>query len=82
LTFAVGTRGWTSSTPSDRFGQQIPVATAGGWRDSNTLQVEVVFLETPHRLDIECSLDDRRACAAWRLPPLGDSRLAELHCPR
>jgi CubicO group peptidase (beta-lactamase class C family) len=82
LTFAVGTHGWATSTPIDSFGQQIPVASAGGWSDSKTLRVEVIFLETPHRLDIECCLDDRRATVSWRLPPLGGFELAELHCPR
>jgi CubicO group peptidase (beta-lactamase class C family) len=82
LTLGVGTRGWTTSTPVDSFGKTIPVASAGGWSDPNTLRVEVIFLETPHRMDIECSLDDRRACVSWRLPPLGGFKLAELHCPR
>jgi CubicO group peptidase (beta-lactamase class C family) len=82
LTFPVGTHGWTTSTPIDRFGKQIPVASAGGWSDSQHLRVEVIFLETPHRLDINCSLDDRRGSVNWRLPPLGGFRLAELHCPR
>jgi len=82
LTFDVGTRGWTTSTPRDNFGQSIPVASAGGWCDPKTLRVEVIFLETPHRLDIECSVDKQQACVSWRLPPLSSARLAELHCPR
>ena len=82
LAFDVGSRGWSISTPLDRFGERIPVASAGGWSDPKTLHVEVIFLETSHRVDIDCSLDDRRACVGWRLPPLGASRLAELHSPR
>jgi CubicO group peptidase (beta-lactamase class C family) len=81
LTFDVGTRGWATSTPLDSLGQKIPVASAGGWCDSKTLRVEVVFLETPHRMDIECSADKQQACVTWRLPPLSSSRLADLHCP-
>ena len=40
---------------------------AGGWARPNSLRVEVIFLETPHRMDIDCSLDDRRAVVsgAW-----------------
>ena len=82
VTFDVGTRGWSTSTPTDSLGVGIPVASAGGWSDSKTLHVEVIFLETPHRIDIDCSLDDRRACVSWRLPPLGTFELAQLHCPR
>jgi CubicO group peptidase (beta-lactamase class C family) len=81
LSFAVGTRGWTVSTPADSFGNVIPVAAAGGWSDPMTLRVEVIFLETPHRMDLVCSLDDHRASAAWRLPPLGDARLQDLRNP-
>ena len=79
--FAVGTLGWTVSTPADAFGKAIPVAAAGGWSDQKTLRVEVVFLETPHRMDIVCSLDDRSASAAWRVPPLGGFHLQELRSP-
>ncbi len=82
LSFDVGTRGWTAATPVDSFGQHIPVASAGGWADANTLRVEVIFLETPHRIDIECSLPDGRAAVRWRVAPLGGLRLAQLHCPR
>jgi CubicO group peptidase (beta-lactamase class C family) len=81
LSCAVGTRGWTVSTPADSFGKGIPVATAGGWSDRTTLRLEVVFLDTPHRLDIVCSLDDRCARAAWRVPPLGAVHLQDLRNP-
>jgi hypothetical protein len=81
LPVGVGTRGWTVSTPSDTAGHAIPVAAAGGWTDPRTLRLEVIFLETPHRLDILCSLDDRCANAVWRLPPLGGARLGDLRSP-
>jgi hypothetical protein len=81
LSFAVGTRGWTVSTPVDALGKGIPVAAAGGWSDQKTLRLEVIFLETPHRVDIVCSLDDRCASAVFRLPPLGGFRLQDLRNP-
>ncbi len=81
LSLAVGTSGWTVSTPVDRSGTGIPVAAAGGWVDPKTLRVEVIFLETPHRLDVVCSLDDRRASVGWRVPPLGGTHLQELRSP-
>jgi hypothetical protein len=81
LRLVVGTRGWNVSVPGDRFGKGIPVAAAGGWSDPQTLRLEVIFLETPHRMDIVCSLDDRCANAAWRLPPLGATQLKDLRSP-
>ena len=81
LTFPVGTGGWTVSDPVDRHGETIPVAASGGWLDDQTLRVEVIFLETPHRMDITCSLPQRSAEAGWRHPPLTPSRLTQLHCP-
>jgi CubicO group peptidase (beta-lactamase class C family) len=81
LSFSVGTRGWSVSTPADTFGKRIPVAAAGGWSDQKTLRLEVIFLETPHRMDLVCSLDDRCVNAAWRLPPLGRFRLRDMRNP-
>ena len=57
------------------------MAASGGWLDDQTLRVEVIFLETPHRMDITCSLPQRSAEAVWRHPPLTPSKLKQLHCP-
>jgi hypothetical protein len=65
----------------DGRGATIPVAASGGWRDAGTLRAEVIFLETPHRMDITCSLPDRTASVAWRHGPLGNNRLRDLHRP-
>jgi CubicO group peptidase (beta-lactamase class C family) len=81
LTFPVGTGGWTVSEHADRHGETIPVAASGGWLDGQTLRAEVIFLETPHRMDITCSLPGRTAKAVWRHPPLTPSKLQQLHCP-
>ena len=81
LTIPVGTGNWTVSTPTDSRGDTIPVAASGGWLDDHTLRVEVIFLETPHRLDIACSLSGRTAEAVWRQPPLFHARLERLHSP-
>jgi CubicO group peptidase (beta-lactamase class C family) len=82
LTFPVGTGDWLVSAPHDRHGAPVPVATSGGWLDDHTLRVEVTFLESPHRMDIACSLPTRTAEAAWRHPPLDGGRLQTLHRPR
>jgi CubicO group peptidase (beta-lactamase class C family) len=81
LTFPVGTGGWAVSDHPDRHGDTIPVAASGGWLDARTLRAEVIFLETPHRMDITCSLPGRTAQAVWRHPPLAPSKLQHLHCP-
>jgi CubicO group peptidase (beta-lactamase class C family) len=82
LTFPVGAGTWAVYTPLDSHGHSIPVAASGGWLDDHTLRAEVIFLETPHRMHVECSLHDRVAEAAWRHAPLGQAKLQDLHCPR
>jgi CubicO group peptidase (beta-lactamase class C family) len=81
LTFPVGTGEWAVSAPADRQGDIIPVAASGGWLNDQTLRAEVIFLETPHRIDVTCSLPRRGAEAVWAQPPLTPSRLRHLHCP-
>jgi CubicO group peptidase (beta-lactamase class C family) len=49
----------------------VPAAASGGWRDSETLEVDVIFLETPHRLTLTCSLGTRTFRARWGTRPLG-----------
>jgi CubicO group peptidase (beta-lactamase class C family) len=81
VTFPAGTGRWAVSTPADRHGGPVPVAASGGWTDDGRLRLEVIFLETPHRMDIELSPADGTATAAWRIPPLFAGHLADLHCP-
>ena len=81
LTFPVGAGDWAISAPADDHGAIIPVAASGGWPDDRTFRAEVIFLETPHRMDIICSLAGRRAEAVWRHPPLSPNSLQDLHCP-
>jgi hypothetical protein len=81
LAVAVGPDAWTVSEPRDRGGRVVPVAASGGWSDENTLRIAVMFLETPHRLDLTLSRPDRTASAVWPHAPLGNDRLGELRCP-
>jgi len=80
-TLPVGTGDWAVSAPADDHGDTIPVAASGGWLDDHTLRAEIIFLETPHRMDVTCSLAGRRATASWRHPPLNAGKLQDLHCP-
>ncbi|CAA9347437.1 MAG: Beta-lactamase class C-like and penicillin binding proteins (PBPs) superfamily [uncultured Nocardioidaceae bacterium] len=80
VTVPVGSSTWTVSAPLDALGEAIPVAASGGFADGR-VRIEVIFLETPHRLDIACSLGDRAAELSWRYVPLMGDSLRLLHCP-
>jgi hypothetical protein len=54
---------------------------SGGWLDDQTLRAEVIFLETPHRIDVIRSLPGCTAEAVWGHSPLSPSRLRHLRCP-
>ena len=82
ITFPVGAGDWLVSSPRDRHGAEVPVAASGGWLDDRTVRVEIVFLESPHRMDIACALPARTASASWRHTPLDGGRLQTLHRPR
>ncbi|CAL9646115.1 serine hydrolase domain-containing protein [Streptomyces sp. enrichment culture] len=62
--------------------QPLPAAVSGGWADAGTLTVDVVFLETPHRLHVTCSLTDRTFTARWGTRPLHGRSLLALRAPR
>ena len=81
VTFRVGTDQWLESSPHDAYGDVVPVAASGGWADDHTLRVDVVLLETPHRLRLTCSLPARTAEVAWLTQPLDGGELATLHRP-
>ena len=82
LTLSVGATGWLTTAPRDLHGSRIPVATSGGWLDDDTLRVEVVFVESPHRMDLTCTLSTGTATATWRDVPLDGGALETLHRPR
>ena len=82
VSFPVGPAQWAVSEPTDAAGSPVPVAASGGWAGEGTFRAAVVFLETPHRLDVTCVPEQGRAEATWRLAPLGNPALAHLRCPR
>jgi hypothetical protein len=82
LRFAVGSGEWLVSEPLDEHGDAVPVAASGGWLDDRTLRLEVIFLESPHRMDVVCVLPARTAGASLRCAPLDGGRLHTLHRPR
>ena len=40
---------WNVAAPGE-----LPTAVSGGWTDGDTLRFDIVFLETPHRLQVTC----------------------------
>ena len=66
-TLPVGRPGWTTVEGSGGVG---PIAIGGGWRDG-TLALEMQFLETPHRIELELRRDTRDFTARWVPEPLG-----------
>ncbi len=81
LVARLGTDGWATSEATGPSGP-VPLALVGGWTDSGTLCVEVIFLETPHRLVLTCSLPLSTFTATWATTPLGGDALHSLCAPR
>lgn len=60
----------------------VPAAASGGWTGPDTLAVDIVFLQTPHRLSLECSLRDGTFSGRWHTRPLGGiDSLSRLRSP-
>ncbi|MET7702938.1 serine hydrolase domain-containing protein [Streptomyces sp. NPDC005485] len=71
----LGVPGWTTgATPA-------PTAVSGGWTDPDTLEADVLFLETPHRLTVTCSLPHRTFTARWHTTPLHGGPLSSVRAP-
>ncbi|MFF4360160.1 serine hydrolase domain-containing protein [Streptomyces sp. NPDC001604] len=68
--------GWTVTD------DPLPIAVSGGWTEADSLVVDVVFLETPHRLTVTCSLPERTFTARWHTTPLHSPPLRALRAPR
>ncbi|HEY0374027.1 MAG TPA: serine hydrolase [Amnibacterium sp.] len=62
-----GRPGWTTVEGS---GGVAPIAVSGGWT-GDALALDLVFLETPHRIELEVRRRDRRFRARWVPEPLG-----------
>ncbi|MGW6909408.1 serine hydrolase domain-containing protein [Streptomyces sp. NPDC054940] len=75
LRVRLGEAGWTVAD------EPVPTAVSGGWTDPDTLVVDLAFLETPHHLDVTCSLKDRTFKAGWRTEPLHRLPLRAMRAP-
>src|SRR5437764_14654577 len=43
----------------------VPVAASGAWDDTDAFVADLVFLETPHRVRISCSVPGRALTVRW-----------------
>ncbi len=57
------------------------VVASGGATESGALVVDAIFVETPHRLRIECAVDGTFV-ARWMTQPLHPLPLAQMRMPR
>jgi len=62
-------------------GSAAPVA-ASATRSADLLHVDLVFLETPHRLHLTLDESDGTFTALWETQPLHAPALAQLRMPR
>ncbi|MFI1727283.1 serine hydrolase domain-containing protein [Streptomyces sp. NPDC020489] len=76
LQLGFGAPGWTVTEGP------VPAAVSGGWTGEDTLVLDVALLETPHHVDLTCSLTDGTFTARWRTQPLHSSRVAAMRAPR
>ena len=82
----IGGDGWTlTDAPVSPAGGTAPVAARGGW-SGDELAVDLLFVETPHRLRLRAT--SSRATAEWattplhRFPPDNGTPLHTLRTPR
>jgi CubicO group peptidase (beta-lactamase class C family) len=84
ITCRVGQGEWVISHDEDGAGEpsaEITVAATGGWPRPDLFRAEVIFLETPHRLRLECRQGDDTFRGSWRTTPLHLGPLAQLRMP-
>ncbi|MGW3955781.1 serine hydrolase domain-containing protein [Streptomyces sp. NPDC004752] len=59
----------------------VPTALSAGWTDDGTLRADIIFLETPHRLALACTLSTSTFTARWRTEPLDPGALRTHQAP-
>ena len=59
----------------------VPLAASGGWSSDGVLDVEVMFLESPHTLRVRCSAASGQSAVRWATTPLHSVTPSEQHHP-
>ncbi|MGI3779545.1 MAG: serine hydrolase domain-containing protein [Janthinobacterium lividum] len=83
ISCVVGTGDWqTNLAETERGAAGVPVAVSGGWADEDTFRADVIFLETPHRLELTASRTGSTFELTWVTVALRAGRLSDLRMPR
>ena len=61
--------------------RNVPLAASGGWSSGGALDVEVMFLESPHTLRVRCSATSGLSAVRWATTPLHSVTPSEQHHP-
>ncbi|HXW79720.1 MAG TPA: serine hydrolase domain-containing protein [Acidimicrobiales bacterium] len=76
---------WVVTEPGQPGSDVVPNACFGGWLDEDTLRFDVIFLESPHRLTVTCTMPSATFDAQWVTVPLapwpGGLKLRDLRAP-
>ncbi len=78
VTAALGVGAWAVTDPDDG---TAPVAVCAGWPDAGRVVIDLVLLETPHRLRLTGDLTSATLRAAWHTEPLGGVSLRSMQQP-
>ena len=79
----VGTGEWQTNLAETDDGESgVPIAVSGGWVDADTFRADVIFLETPHRLELTGSLARSTFGVTWLTVALRSGHLSDLRMPR
>ena len=73
------TEGWSHCVSE---GVVQPIVASGGWSQPELLRISMIFVESPHRLELHCSLDDGVVSASWVTLPLHPGSLRDLRVER
>ena len=66
---------------AERLAHLLPTAVSGGWTDPDTLRVDVLFLETPHRMYVTCDIPRATVEAHFVTEWLANGPVTRLRAP-
>ncbi len=78
VTAPVGVGAWAVTDGNDG---AAPVAVNAGWPDADRVEVDLLLLETPHRLRLTGDLTSATLRAVWHTEPLGGVSLQSMQRP-
>ena len=82
LELGCGDGRWQRSSADVGDGRQLVVEATGAWREPDVFTAELIFVQTPHRMQIHYSPASGTSRAGWQSLPLGRRSLLKLATPR